>query len=102
MPLLSKVKEELSCMEEMQIISPVDEPTEWCSGLVIVPKPSRNVCLQAVCVDLTQLNNSILREFHPVPSVDRTLAQLSGQNILANWMQTQGFGKLVSPLRLPS
>ena len=27
-PLLSKVKEELSRMEEMQIISPVDEPTE--------------------------------------------------------------------------
>ena len=91
MPLLSKVKEELSCMEEMQIISPVDEPTEWCSGLVIVPKPSRTVCLQAVCVDLTQLNNSILREFHPVPSVDHTLAQLSGAKYFSKLDANSGF-----------
>ena len=37
-PLLSKVKEELSCMEQLQIISKVDEPTEWCSGMEVVQK----------------------------------------------------------------
>ena len=36
--LLTKVKEELSRMEQIQIISKVDEPTEWCAGMVVVPK----------------------------------------------------------------
>ena len=49
MPLLSNVTETLSRMEEMEIISKVDEPPEWCAGMVVVPKP--NVC---ICVDLTK------------------------------------------------
>ena len=82
------MKEELSRVEEMQIISPVDEPTEWCSGLVVVPKPSGDVRL---CVDLTQLNNSILIEFHPVPSVDVTLAQLSEAKYFSKLDANSGF-----------
>ena len=72
-PLLTKVKEEIFRMEQMQIISKVDEPTEWCAGMVIVPKANGKV---RICVDSTNLNESILTEFHPLPSVDHTLAQL--------------------------
>ena len=42
-PLLSKVKEELSRMEQMQIISKVDEPTEWCAGMAVVLKANGKV-----------------------------------------------------------
>ena len=42
-PLLTKVKEEIFRMEQMQIISKVDEPTEWCAGMVIVPKANGKV-----------------------------------------------------------
>ena len=55
-PLLTKVKEELSRMEQMQIISKVDESTEWCAGMVVVPKANGKV---RICVDLTNLNESI-------------------------------------------
>ena len=72
-PLLTKVKDEILRMEQMQIISKVDEPTEWCAGMVIVPKANGKV---RICVDSTNLNESILTEFHPLPSVDHTLAQL--------------------------
>ena len=64
----------------MQIISKVDEPTEWCAGMVIVPKANGKV---RICVDLTNLNGSILREFHLLPSVDHTLAQLSGATVFS-------------------
>ena len=39
-PLLlhPKVKEELEKMESMGVISRVDEPTEWCAGMVVAPK----------------------------------------------------------------
>ena len=42
-PLLLKAKEELACMEQMHIISKVDEPTAWCAGMVIVPKANNKV-----------------------------------------------------------
>ena len=87
--LLSKVKEALSRMEKMQIISPVDGPTELCLCLISYsPKAERDVRL---CVDLTQLNNGILREFHPVPSVDHTLAQLSGAKYFSKLDANSGF-----------
>jgi len=49
----------------------VDEPTPWCAGAVVVPKKSGSV---HICEDL---NESVLREVHPLPKVDMTLAQLA-------------------------
>ena len=58
-PLLNKVKAELERMENMGVISKVDVPTEWCAGIVVVSKPDGNV---RICVDLTKLNENVLRE----------------------------------------
>ena len=90
-PLFSKVKEELSRMEQMGIISKVDEPTEWCAGMVVVPKANGKV---RICVDLTKLNESILREYHPLPSVDHTLAQLAGATIFSKLDANSGFWQI--------
>ena len=35
-PLLPKVKVELQRMEDMGVITKIEEPTEWCSGMVVV------------------------------------------------------------------
>ena len=51
-PLLAKVEEELSRMKQMQIISKVDEPTEWSVGMVAEPKAQAQL-------DLTNLTESI-------------------------------------------
>lgn len=78
-------------MDQMEIISKVDEPTEWCAGVVVIPKANGKV---RICVDLTKLNESILREYHPLPSVDHTLAhQLAGATISVNLMPIQDSGK---------
>ena len=58
-PLLPKVKQELERMEKLGVISKIDEPTDWCSGTVVVPKQNGNV---RICVDLTQLNQYVKRE----------------------------------------
>ena len=55
-PLLPRVKVELERMMQLGVIVPVREPTDWCSGMVVVPKPQDNVM---ICVDLTQLNKSV-------------------------------------------
>ena len=42
-PLMEKVKSELDRMLRLGVISKVDEPTEWCAGMVVVPKPNGKV-----------------------------------------------------------
>ena len=72
-------------MEQMEIISKVDEPNEWCAGMVVVPKANGKVRMR---VDLTKLKESILRKYHSLPSVDHTLPQLARATILVNLMPT--------------
>ncbi|KAK7090521.1 hypothetical protein V1264_010305 [Littorina saxatilis] len=61
-PLVPKVKKEIDRMLAEGVISPVIEPTSWCSGIVVVPKPNGSI---RICVDLTQLNTAVKREVHP-------------------------------------
>ena len=67
-------------MEQMEITSKVDEPTEWCAEMVVVPKANGKV---RICEDLTKLNKTILWEYHPLPSVEHTLAHLAGATIFS-------------------
>ena len=80
LPLRSKVKAELTRMEELGVISKVEEPTPWCACIVAVPKNSGSV---RICVDLQMLNESVMREVHPLPSVDETLGQLAGGKVFS-------------------
>ena len=90
-PLRKKVKEELSRMQTLGVISPVKEPTQWCAGMVVVPKPSGAV---RICVDYRPLNESVLREVHPLPKVDATLAQLAGATIFSKVDANCGFWQI--------
>ena len=67
-------------MESLRVISKVDQPTEWCAGMVVVPKKSGGL---RICVDFKPLNESVLREIHPLPSVDEILAQLEGAKVFS-------------------
>ena len=80
LPLLGKTKAEIGRMLTMNIISRVDEPTDWSAPMVVTPKASEEV---RICVDLTKLNQSILREAHPLPSVDFTLGKLGGSKVFS-------------------
>ena len=79
------------------MISKVSEPTPWCAGMVVVPKKSGSV---RICVDLKPLNQSVLREVHPLPKVDETLAQLAGAKIFSKLDANSGFWQI--PLSQPS
>ena len=60
-PLRDKVHKELEQMEAMGMISKVSQPTEWCAGMVVVPKRSGEV---RICIDLKPLNESELYLTH--------------------------------------
>ena len=90
-PLLEPVKEELQRMERLGVISKIQEPTDWCSGMVVVPKGDGKV---RICVDLTKLNESVQRERHPLPAVDQVLAQLSGAKVMSKLDANAGFWQI--------
>lgn len=87
-PLRPKVKAELDRMERLGVITKVTTPTQWCAGMVVVPKKSGDV---RICVDLKPLNEGVLRETHPIPPVDETLAQLSGASVFSKVDANSGF-----------
>ena len=79
-PLLDKTKQEIDRMLQSGVISKVIQPTPWCAPMVVTPKENGDV---RICVDLTKLNKSILREAYPLPSVDFTLGKLSRSKIFS-------------------
>ena len=90
-PLRKKVQAELSGMESSGVISRVSQPSEWCAGMVVVPKKNGAV---RICVDFRRLNESVLRETHPLPKVDNTLAQLTGATVFSKIDANSGFWQI--------
>ena len=90
-PLLKRVQQELERMERMKVITRVNQPTDWCAGMVVVPKTNGRV---RICVDLTRLNESVKRERHPLPAVDQTLAQLAGAKLFSKLDANSGFWQI--------
>ena len=87
-PLLEKTKAEIARMQRLNVIQPVETPTDWCSPAVVVRKKDGSV---RICVDLTQLNKSIKREWHPLPTTEYNLALLAGGKIFSKLDANSGF-----------
>ncbi|XP_064477846.1 uncharacterized protein LOC135391507 [Ornithodoros turicata] len=90
-PLRAAVRRELDKMEKNGVIRPVEGPTAWCAGIVPVVKPSGNV---RICVDLTKLNASVLRERYTLPTVEETLGQLGNASVFSKLNANSGFYKI--------
>ena len=90
-PLLPKVKRELENMEQKGVISKVTEASDWCAGMVVVPKPNGKV---RICIDLTKLNQYVLRERHILPSVDHVLAQIGDTKYFSKLHANLGFWQI--------
>lgn len=91
LPLMPKVKNELQCTERLGVISRIEEPTEWCAGIVVVPKKSGD---PRICIDLTKLNESVRREKYILPSVEQTLGLLAGASVFSKLDANMGFWQI--------
>ncbi|KAL7846654.1 hypothetical protein SRHO_G00216340 [Serrasalmus rhombeus] len=92
LPLMGKVKQELQRMEKLGVISRIEEPTEWCSGMVVAPQKDKDEV--RICVDLTPLNEAVCREKFILPSVDQTLGMLSGAKFFSKIDANMGFWQI--------
>ena len=90
-PLRPRVKEELERMEKLGVIAKVKQATDWCAGMVVVPKANGKV---RICVDLTKLDANVCRERHILPSVEETLAQLGDAKVFTKLDANSGFWQI--------
>ena len=75
-----KVAEKLQELETLDVIEKVNTPTSWINPLVAVEKPNGDV---RICLDMRQANRAILREKHPVPTIEETLQEISDAKVFS-------------------
>ena len=80
-------------MASAVVIEAVDEPTDWCAPIVVVPKQSGDV---RICVDLTKLNEAVRRENYILPKVESTLGSIASKgHIYTKLDANSGFHQVV-------
>ena len=76
--LRDKLEKKLDELVDLDVIEKAEGPTPWISPVVVVPKPNGDLRL---CVDMRQANCAIVRERHPIPTVDEILHDLNGSTV---------------------
>ena len=82
------VKSELERLTEMNIITPVDTPTDWISSLVVVAKSDKTIRL---CIDPKPLNRALKRNDYAMPTIEDVLPELQGARYFTHLDAKNGF-----------
>lgn len=80
--LREKLEKKLDELEDSDIIEKVNEPSNWVSPVVVVPKGHDGSDIR-LCVDMRQANDAIIRERFPIPTVDEVLQDLNESKIFS-------------------
>ena len=78
-----RLDQKLEQLVNMDVIEPVEGQsgqTPWVSPVVTVPKPPGEIRL---CVDMRRANEAVIRERHPIPTVDEVLQSMKGSTIFS-------------------
>ena len=83
------LKDSLDELQDQQIVTPVMQPTQWISSLVVVPKKDSNNL--RICLDPTDLNRAIQRENYPLPTIEDVATRLHGAKVFSLLDVRSGF-----------
>ena len=78
--LTVKVKHELDHLSAKNVITPVQQPTDWVSNLVVTMQKSGDL---RVCLDPQELNKALKREHFQLPTLDDILPNLSNAKLFS-------------------
>ena len=76
----AKVNERLEELLKLDVIEKIQGPTSLVNPLVVVEKPNGDI---RICLDIRQANQAIVREKHPVLTVEETLQEVSYAEIFS-------------------
>lgn len=85
---LLKLKE----LERQGVIERVFEASEWVSPMLVKRKSADDV---RIIIDLREANKAIIREVHPLPTLEQMVSRLRGSNVFAKYDVKQAFHQLV-------
>ena len=77
----ARLKDSLDELQDQQIATPVTQPTQWISSLVVVPKKDSNNL--RICLDPTDLNRAIQRENYHLPTIEDVATRLHGAKVFS-------------------
>ena len=83
-----KLESELDRLVSLDVLAPVEEPTDWVSNLVIATKPSGDL---RICLDLKQLNLALKRERYPLPVMEDVLPSLAKAKVFTKVDAQNGY-----------
>ena len=89
--LMDKLKTELDRMKQLDIIEEIDEPTEWVSSLVIIEKADGRL---RVCLDPSDLNRVIKREYYPMPTAETVMSEMSEGKYFSKLDASNGYWQI--------
>ena len=78
-------------MLDMKVIERVTEPTDWCSPIVPVVKPSGDV---QICVDLKRLNKAAKLERYTLPTLEDLTHKFAGATVFSKLDARSGYWQL--------
>ena len=85
--LRDELKTKLDDMVQQDIITPVTEPTDWVSSVLLVAKPGK----LRVCIDPRDLNIAIMREHYPMPMLEEISTRLGRASVFTVLDAKSGF-----------
>ena len=83
-----KLESELDRLVSLDVLAPVEEPTDWVSNLVITTKPSGDL---RICLDPKQLNLALKRERYPLPVMEDVLPSLAKAKVFTKVGARNGY-----------
>ena len=86
------VKAELSRLQKLGVIAPIDEPTDWTSRMVVATKKSGDL---RICIDPKPLNCALKRERYQMPILDELLPELAKARYFTKLDLAAGFWHVV-------
>ena len=81
-----KFKAELKRLQDLKVIAPVDQPTEWVSQFVVADL--------RVCIDPKPLNAALKRERYQIPVIDDVLPDLAEARVFTKVDLASAFWQL--------
>ena len=74
------VKKELDRLEELGVLTPIEDPTEWVNQMSVTRKKNGEL---RICIDSNELKSALMREHYQLPTLEDTLAKFSDVKVLS-------------------
>lgn len=84
----TKVKDELSRLVDIGMITPVVEPTDWISPMLPITKKNGSIRL---CIDPKPLNKALKRNHYPLPTIEDILPEIAKAKVFTVLDTKNGF-----------